>query len=470
MYRHHFGLVEKPFRVVPSPRFLFASETHDESRARILYGIRDSRGFVVVYGGIGLGKTTVLLSVLEELEEKVRTALVFNPVADFHQLLKMVGHEFGLDVAGKDEVDLLHELNHFLVERLAEGETCVLLIDEAQNLSLPLLEQLRTLSNLQSEDRSLLQIVLVGQPELYDRLQDPRLVQLRQRIGVWHEIQPLDPGETIDYIHHRLRLAGAMRPGQILPEATCRRVHAISGGIPRLVNQLCDTALVIAYGRDETRVSEEHVMESARELRLTGAPAVPRQGRSSDSIPERPVAPVPGPAGRAGRRWVVGALLAVLLLALVGWLWWGGRLPLEATSPAGAGGGPGEALAEAPAAVETATATPPQDGPGMRPAASGSFFSVHLASFRTLEQARRFAGDWQGRGDAPELVVYVEETAEQPPWYRVLLGRWPSRDPAREASRQIRSLPGVRYAQLVRMQARDGHLWEFGLGPGEAEG
>ncbi len=268
MYRHHFGLREKPFQIAPSPRFLFPSETHDESRARILYGIEDNRGFVVVYGRVGLGKTTVLLSVLEELDAKTRTALIYQPVTSFYNLLRMCAHEFGLGSENRDEVNLIWDLNEFFIQRLSEGEKCVLIIDEAQNLSLEILEKLRTLSNLQTENASLLQIVLVGQPELYDKLSDPRLLQLRQRVGVWHEIEALDQEETTDYILHRLHRAGARRPKDIFSVKVCERVHRLSGGVPRVVNQVCDTALMIAFGKETPKVTEEEVVEAARELHL----------------------------------------------------------------------------------------------------------------------------------------------------------------------------------------------------------
>jgi general secretion pathway protein A len=323
MYRHHFGLHTQPFRIVPNPKFLYASETHDESRARILYGIREGRGFVVVSGGVGLGKTTVLLSVLEELDAKVRTALIFNPVDTYHQLLRMICHEFGLPTAAKDEVELLQDLQSFLIERLAKGETCVLLIDEAQNLSVEVLERVRTLSNLQTDHAFLMQIVLVGQPELYQRLMDPRLVQLRQRVGIWHEIRPLREDEAEDYILHRLRLAGAMRPKEIIAADVCARVHAWSRGVPRVINQICDTALLIAYGRDSRTVREEHVAEAARELHLA-----PRQRHASARRPKPQDTSLPAPpalwderfppgerAPHGRRRWALALAGVVLLTA-----------------------------------------------------------------------------------------------------------------------------------------------------------
>ncbi len=326
MYRAHFGLRDKPFQIVPSPKFLFPSETHDEGRARLHYGIRESRGFVVVTGDVGLGKTTVMLSVLEELDATVRTALIFSPVDTFVQLLRLASHEFGLPGDSDDEVHLLNQLNTFLVEQLAQNRTCVLIIDEAQNLPVPLLEKIRLLSNLQTEETSLLQIVLIGQPELYQCLQDPGLRQLRQRIGVWYEMRPLDREETSDYAHHRLRLAGARRPKEIFPTSACDNVHAYTGGIPRLINQLCDTTLVIAFGQDAQVVTVGHVDEAALELHLVNAPvAISRPPASAPgpapSLPQRPLLPgrVAESSGSwAGlRQWAALAAIAALVVVAV---------------------------------------------------------------------------------------------------------------------------------------------------------
>lgn len=471
MYRQHFGLSEKPFRVVPSPRFLFASETHDENRARVLYGIREDRGFVVVSGGIGLGKTTVLLSVLDRLGWDTRVALIFNPVEDFKQLLRMICHEFDIDPEGCDEVEMMRRLNLFLVERLAEGQKCVLIIDEAQNLPIEVLEKIRTLSNLQTEELSLLQIVLVGQPELRDKLDDPRLVQLRQRIGVWHELSPLTREETRSYIWHRLRLSGAPMAEKIIPDDACHRVFDVSEGIPRLINQICDTAMVVAYGRERESVGVHDVEEAARELQLMDT------GRSSEATPEKKPRKPRRPLPRAQRIRAVAAVFVVALLlsgaiTYDSWLpWLSERLaqPLRLDSPDPEDRGAAEGAEESPtstAPVETSDtgsaaaeidwarverAVERRDAvEGLR--ASGTpIFSVHLASFRSPEGARSYVEDLLRRERAWAEPLYVDRTAGTPIWYRVLAGGFPRREEARNWMREIRSDGSVEFAKLDRL-------------------
>lgn len=484
MYEQHFGLSDKPFRVVPSPRFLYVSETHDESRARILYGIRESRGFVVVTGAVGLGKTTVLLSVLDELDDRVRTALVFNPVETFAQLLRLICLEFGIETEQKDEVALLWELNLFLVDALSRHLTCVLLIDEAQNLSLEMLEKVRTLSNLQTETASLLQVVLVGQPELRAKLDDPRLVQLRQRVGVWHEIVALGRDDAKAYIWHRLRLAGHGAPDRLFPAAVCARIHAWSAGVPRLINQLCDTALVIAFGAEESTLTVARVDEAAHELRLVEAVA---------SAPQPVVAtsPMPAPRARAsagdaepragGRaRAPLGWLVAAILLLALGWLggqlvgFWGGPLAHFGPTTGGAASRADLAadivLPDSLAQVAAdALPTPAPPVPGIRVldseslapesfsevesvrANGGAVYCAHLASFRqrthALEFARELLGDTKGWLEP----LFLEETESG--WFRVMGGGFASRDDARRWIATLKQERGVSYAQLDRLDS-----------------
>lgn len=483
MYEQHFGLSDKPFRVVPSPRFLYVSDTHDESRARILYGIRESRGFVVVTGAVGLGKTTVLLSVLEELDERVRTALVFNPVETFAQLLRLICLEFGIDTEQKDEVALLWELNLFLVDALSRHLTCVLLIDEAQNLSIEMLEKVRTLSNLQTETASLLQVVLVGQPELRAKLDDPRLVQLRQRVGVWHEITRLGREDAQAYVWHRLRLAGHGAPERLFPTAACARIHHWSEGVPRLINQVCDTALVIAFGAQENSISLERVDEAARELRLVDE--IQPESRS-EGASERGAHPVArkasgaSDAGHAHRMTPLGWLAAVLLLLALGWI--GGQLaglwqgPLASWGPAAGGASPSgdlaaivdEALPLSSPALADSSGVPPRDlvvralGKEELALAGERFESVersrdagrvifcaHLASFRKSDQALGFARDLLGSEPGWSEPLFLEETDSG--WFRVMGGGFSTREEARRWIATLKQDRGVSYAQLDRL-------------------
>ena len=506
MYTHHFGLREKPFQIAPSPRFLYPSETHDESRARILYGIEDSRGFVVVYGRVGLGKTTVLLSALEELDAHVRTALIYQPVSTFTDLLRMTAHEFGLPSEHRDEVNLIWDLNEFFIQRLAEGDKCVLIIDEAQNLSLEILEKLRTLSNLQTEDASLLQIVLVGQPELYDKLMDDRLLQLRQRVGVWHEIEPLGEEDTTDYILHRLSKAGARRPKDIFSVDVCRTVHEWTQGVPRVINQVCDTALMIAYGKGDERVTVEDVAEAAEELHLVEEenPRTDEVSRGKPSASRRAAYPM---WARVGLGLVLGAAVVLALwLAIVGRApgpWSSGLggisarklvAPVdvsEASGPSSAlerretrntggtrseelasssGVGEGAVAVDPPSAevgseqvAETAS-TPAADEGRTRMAAieeslqriqkwrsqGRTVYTVHLYSFQQRIHAVQFA-QRMARNRNWDQPIFLEKTASDPIWYRVFAGGFSSAGSARRWIDKLKSTQTVHYARLTRL-------------------
>ena len=472
MYLQHFGLRSKPFQIAPSPRMLYPSESHDEGRARILYGVRENRGFVVVTGGIGLGKTTVLMSVLDELEAEVHAALIFNPVDEFPGLLRLICAEFGVETDGT-EVGSLVALNHWLIARHAEHGHCVLLIDEAQNLPLPVLERLRLLSNLQTEEHSLLQIVLVGQPELYERLCDSRLVQLRQRIGVWHEIVPLSKLEVVDYVYHRLRLSGAPRPREIFEEEVCHVVHELTGGIPRLINQLCDTALVMAYGAQQGRITSEILREAAIELRLLAPP--PKRVTAAAAAP----APVQRAAAKPARSLPWRALAAVALLSLFGlliwrqWAWIERRLPLtgwqqEVSTPI-ASAAPATALVEAasPAPVPAAP-TQRELSPLLREnarlaeslrARGQSVYGVHLASFETEAAAQRYADELLERAPAWPQPLYLVPQPDRR-WFRVVAGAFEHSAEARRWATELRQAGGVSYAQVAPLPQAASSLLE----------
>ena len=474
MYLQHFGLTDRPFRIVPSPRYFFLSETHDEGRARILYGIRENRGFVVVTGGVGLGKTTVLLSVVNELEDEMDIAIVVNPIDSFDQLLRMICEELGVSVRGGDEATLLAHLNTALLDSYARGRGCVLMLDEAQNLSIEVLEKVRTLSNLQTEDASLLQIVLVGQPELTQKLNDHRLRQLRQRIGVWHEIRALQPADTIDYVWHRLALSGAADPRAIAPRGSCQLVHEYSQGIPRLINQLSDTALVVAYGQGSRSIQPAHVHEAAQELRLV----------DEDIETIEPVPVLRQSSGRR-RRWIIAAIVAFVLVVITGaaWTQWGdslgaGILAAEPDREA-AGGTIGAATASeedvSPEPLPTVDAQPaaapdPVESaptPSLSPQAAsilegyrtvedlrrrGPVYAIHLGSFRSESEAREFARELVSSRRSWNQPLYVEETADRPPWFRVTAGGYSDRAEAVGQARKLKSDLELLYAQLTQLK------------------
>jgi general secretion pathway protein A len=265
MYNAFYGFQESPFNITPDPRFLFFSERHREAFNHILYGIRERKGFIQVTGEVGAGKTTVCRAILEQLDPGTKTALILNPVLSGTELLRAILTELGLKPRRPDRVSCLETLNHFLLDQLSEGHDVVLLIDEAQDLDLDLLEQVRLLSNLETDQRKLLQIVLVGQPELRDKLNDRRLRQLRQRITVRYHLTSLTREETAIYIRHRLQVAGGNgRPE--LDRWALWRIHRYSRGIPRLINAVCDKVLLCGYVLGTDRLTGAHVRRAIREL------------------------------------------------------------------------------------------------------------------------------------------------------------------------------------------------------------
>jgi general secretion pathway protein A len=264
MYNEFYGFRESPFNITPDPRFLFFSDRHREAFNHMLFGIRERKGFIQITGEVGAGKTTVCRAVLEELGDQVRTALILNPCLTSTQLLRAILAELGLE-SKNDKVACLHVLNQFLLAQLAAGHDVVLFIDEAQDLDFDLLEQVRLLSNLETDQRKLLQIVLLGQPELREKLDERRLRQLRQRITVRYHLKPLSREEMEHYIQHRLHVAG----GNGLPTFNRFALGAIyrySGGVPRLVNAVCDKALLCGYVTGADHLTWRHVRRAIREL------------------------------------------------------------------------------------------------------------------------------------------------------------------------------------------------------------
>ncbi len=265
MYLDYYGLTEPPFDITPNPRFLFYSAKHREAFNHLLYGIRERKGFVQLTGEVGAGKTTLCRAMMEQLDKRYATALILNPVMSPDELMKAVAIEFGLPVNGLDRLDTLAVINQFLLQQVERGLDTVLIIDEAQDLREELLEQVRLLSNLETDNRKLLQIVLLGQPELRDRLNNPRLRQLRQRITVRYHLLPLSRQEVAQYVEHRLQVSGANGTPKFTRPALWR-VCGYSQGIPRLVNAVCDKALLAGFVQQRQRIGFRMVNQAIREL------------------------------------------------------------------------------------------------------------------------------------------------------------------------------------------------------------
>jgi general secretion pathway protein A len=270
MYTKFFGLKQEPFSIAPDPRYLFMSERHREALAHLLYGVNGGGGFVLLSGEIGAGKTTVCRCFLEQIPRRCNVAYIFNPKLTVDELLKSICHEFGVpyehEGPGMPTVkDYVDALTRFLLETHAVGQNDVLIIDEAQNLSADLLEQLRLLTNLETNERKLLQIVLIGQPELRDMLARPELEQLAQRVIARYHLAALSEAETMQYIRHRLAVAGASRAVPF-DGAALQRIHTLSRGVPRRINLLADRALLGAYADGRTRVELDIVNKAAVEV------------------------------------------------------------------------------------------------------------------------------------------------------------------------------------------------------------
>jgi general secretion pathway protein A len=265
MYTAFYGLREKPFSLTPDPRFLFLSESHREALAHVIYGIEQGEGFIAVTGEVGTGKTTLSRTLLQRMGSDTEVAFVFNPTLSGEELLRAISLEFGLITDGLSRADLNDQLNQFLLESRREGVRALLIVDEAQNLAPATLEEIRLLSNLETSTSKLLQILLFGQPELDEMLDSRELRQLRQRITVRWMLEPLSSAETSEYVRHRLRVA-AGRDVDIFTDRALREIRRRAHGIPRLVNVLCDRALLAGYADGALELGPRFIDRAAREI------------------------------------------------------------------------------------------------------------------------------------------------------------------------------------------------------------
>lgn len=265
MYTSFYGFAEAPFNITPDPRYLFFSEQHREAFNHLLFGIQQRKGFIQLTGEVGSGKTTLCRAMLTQLGPEYVTALVLNPIFSESQLMRVILKEFGIKEVARDRLENYDILNEFLLRKVAEKRVPVLIIDEAQDLTPPLLEQVRLLSNLETDNQKLIQIVLLGQPELRDMLEDPALRQLRQRITIRFHLGPLSEGELRQYVEHRLTVAG----GRGIPSFEAGAITALarySKGIPRLVNALADKSLLAGFVHRTDRITAKLVKLAEREL------------------------------------------------------------------------------------------------------------------------------------------------------------------------------------------------------------
>jgi general secretion pathway protein A len=382
MYAAFYGLKREPFSIAPDPHFLYMSEAHREALAHLLYGVKGGGGFVVLTGEIGAGKTTVCRCFLDQVPADCDVAYVFNPKLSVAELLRTVCEEFHIELPAHAQSvkDFVDPLNRFLLASHAAGRHSVLIIDEAQSLSAELLEQLRLLTNLETAERKLLQIVLIGQPELRTMLARPDLEQLAQRITARCHLPALSPDETALYVRHRLQVAGL---GAELPfdAKALRTIHALCGGVPRRINLLCDRALLGGYAGSRRRIDRATVEQAAREV--FGPPSA-------------------GPAHRT----VARAFAGLLVLAVVAAVWWATR-PQPSAVVAAAAPSSAASAASAAAAGPADAATVPA---GVLPGAPTADAAEVLAGAQRSEAAawRELAALWPlalAEGDPCEAAL-----------------------------------------------------------------
>jgi general secretion pathway protein A len=295
--------------LTPDPKYLFASESHKEALAHIAYGIEERRGFVLILGEVGTGKTTLIRHVLKRFGPDIKSVFVFNPNLGFEELLQAVLRDLEAPIPSRRRVDLIDALNEFLLQENAAGRRVVLIIDEAQHLSASVLEDIRMLSNLETARSKLLQIVLVGQPELGERLGEASLRQLRQRIGLAAALNPLNRNETAAYVTHRLAVAGRETP--IFTRLALQRVHRNSGGIPRLVNVICDKALILGYAANKPRIGRRIIRQVVRDWEVFRRPSR-KSGQASPSH-----RPVEHRFRRPKRRMAIGSVAAAVAVGVL---------------------------------------------------------------------------------------------------------------------------------------------------------
>ncbi|RYF26868.1 MAG: AAA family ATPase [Comamonadaceae bacterium] len=400
MYAPFFGLQHAPFSIAPDPRYLFMSERHREALAHLLYGLDAGGGFVLLTGDIGTGKTTVCRCFLEQIPAHCNVAYIFNPKLTVNELLRSICDEFGVAhvpaVPGMETAkDCIDPLNAFLLEAHAQGRSNVLVIDEAQNLAPEVLEQLRLLTNLETSERKLLQIILIGQPELRDMVADPSLEQLAQRVIARFHLGALSQEETKQYISHRLQVAGLRGPAPFSRRAV-ERVHALARGVPRRINLLCDRALLGAYASGSQMVSERIVQRAAQEV--FAQPKTTRAAATSAAV----------------RRWGLAAAAGVVVgaAAMAGVHWFaGGDRSLgrdDATQGAQAGGAaPAQAPASsasrpASAASSAGAATPAASAPASAGSAAAGKQPAPSAALQQLINQPKLdeAADWRALAQA----------------------------------------------------------------------
>ena len=383
MYQQFYGLTDKPFSLTPNPRFVFYSQQYREAEGQLLYGINNREGFMLVTGQPGTGKTTLCRDLIEKLDRnKSQSALIFNPFLNGVEMLAALLTEFGVSVpTGGSRKDLLDRLNQFLLAQLALGRSCVAIFDEAQHLSAEFLEQIRVLSNLETDQEKLIQIVLVGQPELLEKIRTQQMAQLDQRVSIRCTLTDLNEQETDRYIHHRLNVAGARGQIRFSPKAVTE-IYRGSHGVPRLINLISDRALLAGYAAQTRDIQPEHVRKAIAALR--GEDAEVRANILT--------------AGKPRWRYRAAVIAAIVVVAAVA----GG----VALWPRHADLAPDEALYWQATTEPTATAAERD---------LQSFVTTYPASPRYDDALLRLSQLELSRGDRPAALRHLSQLAQHAP-------------------------------------------------------
>jgi general secretion pathway protein A len=308
MYTQFYNFTENPFNLTPDPKFLYLTPSHREALASMIYGINERKGFIAITGEVGVGKTTLIYTLLNNLNEKVKTAFVYHTSATFEQLLSYILIDLNVPIDSQDKITLLGKLDEYLTHNLSQDETLAIIIDEAQNLPNKVLEEFRLLSNMETSKQKLLQILLVGQPELEAKLNSQDLRQLKQRIGIRRKIKPLNPKEREEYIDHRLKVAESSSKNVFSSDAISA-ICKYSEGIPRVINIICDNALLIGYSYSQNKITGKIVKEVIEDL-----------GKRIEEVPvSQPTPPHVIPSEKIFSRKTLGIFICsvVLLIALV---------------------------------------------------------------------------------------------------------------------------------------------------------
>ena len=427
MYESFYGFKEKPFTLTPDPRYFYPSRAHREALDHLLYGIREREGFIVITGDVGTGKTTLCRAILQQLEEGTVTALILNPILSEDELLRAILRDFGLTAAGQTKNELIAELNEFLLQTIVAGRRAVLIVDEAQNLPHKLLEQIRLLSNLETERDKLIQIILVGQLGLLRHLASPGLKQLNQRVSVRYRLPPLTYQETCQYVYHRLMVAGGTA-GVSFTAGALKAIYAFSQGVPRLINLAADRALLQGFTDQSREISKRRAAAGIRSL--------------VDDSEE------PARIGWLGR-WALRVAIATLLIgasAAAGFFahrWLTDWLAAEAVSPP---------AVSAPAAF--GAGSPAQPAATGKPAAPPAVFGVLVGTFASEPEARTVEQQLTGRGFA--ATVARQPAAGGPGSFSVLVGRFEGMPGAEEARDRLIRDEGFSDARIVQTFGEDG--------------